>query len=90
MQSNSKKIHVGQLQWDKYTTLGQIRPLSGKLVEHYVNRLKAAPPRRLVRILVKGTRCMSLKRRHGATNNTSLSQMDITFPWVGSTFQWRC
>ena len=84
VQSTSKKIHVGQLQWDKTTVLGQIRPLNGKLVEHYVNRLKAAPPRRLVRILVKASRGMAHQRRNGVTNNTFISQMDTTFPWVAS------
>jgi hypothetical protein len=56
VQATAKKIHVTELQWDKHTVLGQIRPLSSKLVEHYVHRLKSSPPRTLVRILVKATR----------------------------------
>ena len=65
-----KRVHVTLLKWDKRTVLGQIRPLSMKLVEHYVHRLRANPPRRVVRCLVKaqpGTFYSSAEPAHTIT-----------------------
>lgn len=51
----NKKIHVSELQWDTTCSLGQVRALNNRQVEHYVARLKARPPRRMIRILVRAT-----------------------------------
>ena len=51
----SKKIHVSELQWDKNTSLGQIRALSPRVVDHLVTRLLQSPPRRMIRVLVRET-----------------------------------
>jgi hypothetical protein len=61
-----KRIHVSLLKWDKAMLMGQIRPLQTKVVEHYVHRLRATPPRRVVRVLVKaqpGVFCHAPTRR---------------------------
>ena len=68
--AQSKKIHVSELVWDKSTRLGQTRALSTKLVGHYVARLKANPPRLMVRVLVKATSGSFCLRRVGVNNNT--------------------
>lgn len=62
IQHKEKKVHVTQLQWDKTTTMGQIRALNPTLVAHYARRLKSSPPRKLVRILAKATTGMLVRR----------------------------
>ena len=59
--AKERKVHVSQLQWDKNTQLGQIRSLNSTLVAHYARRLKASPPRKLIRILARVTQGMNLR-----------------------------
>jgi hypothetical protein len=48
-----KEIHVSKLKWDKECTLGQIRRVSHKMVDHYVEQLRLNPPRNLIPVLVR-------------------------------------
>ena len=88
IQTKEKKIHVTQLQWDKTTTMGQIRSLNPTLVAHYARRLRASQPRKLVRILAKATTGM-LVRRIGVTV-FPLLQTVTTFPLEDSTSLQPC
>ena len=40
--AKERRVHVSQLQWDKQTQLGQIRPLNSSLVAHYARSLNAS------------------------------------------------
>ena len=51
----NKRVHCTELQWDTNCSLGQVRVLNNRTVEHYVARLKSRPPRRPIRILVRAT-----------------------------------
>ena len=80
----TKQVHVSQLQWDKSTALGQIRSLNSNLVQHYTKRLKATPPRRMIRILAKATNGMICVFADTALI-LAFTQTDITYQSVDNT-----